>query len=216
VRRDPLPVRPVVCGWRLAVRVRTTRPRRPPADAAFALEVRTMFAHVTRRWPILLLAAFTVGGVACAGNASEGSNEPGAGGNGGSTTPATASASGGEEASERTVDVTEKDFAIGAASSEIDAGTVTFDITNRGPSIHEFVVLRTDDEASKLPTTKDENGIPIVDEDAKSLHPVDEQEDIAAGSTTSLTVDLKPGRYVAICNLPGHYQQGMYASFTVS
>ena len=60
------------------------------------------------------------------------------------------------------------------------------------------------------------NGIPVVDEDAKSLHPVDEQEDIAAGSTTSLTVDLKPGRYVAICNLPGHYQQGMYASFTVS
>jgi uncharacterized cupredoxin-like copper-binding protein len=177
-----------------------------------------VFTDVIRRSQVLLLAAIALIGVACAGNNNEGSNEAGAGGNGGSKAPATASASAstGEGESENSVDVTEKDFAIGAASSEIDSGAVTFDITNQGPSIHEFVVFRTDDKASKLPMKKDENGIPIVDEDAKSLRPVDEQEDIAAGSTTSLSVNLKPGRYVAICNLPGHYQQGMYVSFTVS
>ena len=30
------------------------------------------------------------------------------------------------------------------------------------------------------------------------------------------TVDLKPGKYAVICNLPGHYAQGMYGSLTVS
>jgi uncharacterized cupredoxin-like copper-binding protein len=29
-------------------------------------------------------------------------------------------------------------------------------------------------------------------------------------------VNLDAGSYVFICNLPGHYQQGMHASFTAS
>ena len=29
-----------------------------------------------------------------------------------------------------------------------------------------------------------------------------------------LTVTLDPGNYVAICNLPDHYQAGMFTSFT--
>ncbi len=30
-----------------------------------------------------------------------------------------------------------------------------------------------------------------------------------------LTLTLKPGRYLLIDNLPGHFQRGMYARFTV-
>jgi len=41
-------------------------------------------------------------------------------------------------------------------------------------------------------------------------------EDITGGSTQSLTVSLDAGNYVFICNLPGHYEQGMHAAFTVS
>jgi uncharacterized cupredoxin-like copper-binding protein len=31
-----------------------------------------------------------------------------------------------------------------------------------------------------------------------------------------LTLNLKKGRYVLICNIPGHYKSGMHADFTVS
>jgi len=31
-----------------------------------------------------------------------------------------------------------------------------------------------------------------------------------------LTVDLKAGRYVVICDLPGHYAMGMRAPLTVA
>ena len=43
-----------------------------------------------------------------------------------------------------------------------------------------------------------------------------EIEDIEAGSNESLTVTLDAGNYVFICNLPGHYAQGMHTGFTVS
>jgi uncharacterized cupredoxin-like copper-binding protein len=41
-------------------------------------------------------------------------------------------------------------------------------------------------------------------------------EDITAGSTRDLTVDLQPGRYVLVCNIPGHYKLGMHTALTAS
>lgn len=54
----------------------------------------------------------------------------------------------------------------------------------------------------------------MVGEDAVEV--VDEVEDIEAGATTSLAVDLEPGAYVIICNVPGHYDSGMHVALTVS
>jgi uncharacterized cupredoxin-like copper-binding protein len=40
---------------------------------------------------------------------------------------------------------------------------------------------------------------------------------IAPGATRKLTVkNLVAGHYVMVCALPGHYQSGMYADFTVN
>ncbi len=36
-----------------------------------------------------------------------------------------------------------------------------------------------------------------------------------ARQTKKLTLDLKPGHYAIICNLPGHYLGGMYTDLTV-
>ena len=44
---------------------------------------------------------------------------------------------------------------------------------------------------------------------------IDEVEDLAGGDTATLTVDLEPGDYALICNLPAHFQMGMYSNFTV-
>src|SRR5207342_3131787 len=103
------------------------------------------------------------------------------------------------------VGVTLADFTITVDPDSASAGDVTFDITNDSGQTHEFVVFNTDLAPDQLPT--DEGG--DVDEAGEGVEHVDEIEDIEAGSTESLTVNLDAGSYVLICNLPGHYSQGM-------
>ncbi len=43
-----------------------------------------------------------------------------------------------------------------------------------------------------------------------------EERDLGPGRLASATFDLSPGSYVLICNLSGHYKQGMYAPFQVT
>jgi len=110
-----------------------------------------------------------------------------------------------------TVSATERDFSIELSSSEVPAGAVTFDISNEGPSVHEFVVFKTDLAPDQLQVTSG-----AVDEEGEGIEPVDEVEDIAADSTETLDVNLEAGSYVVICNVPGHYEQGMHAALTAT
>ncbi|WP_166788289.1 MULTISPECIES: sulfocyanin-like copper-binding protein [Cryobacterium] len=41
-------------------------------------------------------------------------------------------------------------------------------------------------------------------------------EGITPGAASWVTMDLAPGRYEVLCNLPGHYPAGMYSELTVS
>jgi uncharacterized cupredoxin-like copper-binding protein len=146
--------------------------------------------------PAILLMMF---GAACSSN-----DDTSSGSSSGSST--------GDSAASGGVGATEKDFSIALDPSTASAGSVTFNIDNQGPATHEFVVFKTDLAPDALPTASDGT----VDEEGKGVQHIDEVEDIAAGSTETLTTDLKPGSYVVICNLPGHYQQGMHAPLTVS
>jgi plastocyanin len=141
----------------------------------------------TRRSALILaaLAAFALVASACGGNSGSGQG---------------------------TVKATEKDFNISLDSDTAKSGKVTFDVTNSGPSTHEFVVFKTDLAPDKLPTKASGE----VDESGAGVTHVDEIEDVTNGSTKSLTVTLQPGKYVIICNLPGHYKLGMHTALTVS
>jgi uncharacterized cupredoxin-like copper-binding protein len=110
-----------------------------------------------------------------------------------------------------TVDVTETEFKIDMPDT-VPSGDVTFNVTNNGTVDHEFVVFKTDDGADALPMASDE---PEVNEDAPDLESMGEVEDIAPGSSKSFTATLEPGKYVAICNVEGHYSAGMHHAFTV-
>jgi uncharacterized cupredoxin-like copper-binding protein len=107
------------------------------------------------------------------------------------------------------VAVTMKDFSIEATPGTFAAGNISFAIHNAGPSAHEFVIIRTDVAPDALPV---ENG--VIPEDTIDL--VDEAEDIAPGTDTSLSANLTAGSYVLVCNLPSHYGAGMHTAFTVA
>lgn len=113
----------------------------------------------------------------------------------------------------KTVQVTLSDFRLELSSVTVPAGTITFDSSNDGPSTHEIEVL-------SVPAGVDANDLPVsanvADTQSEGLKTVDEVENIAASTSASLTVDLSAGAYVLICNLPGHYEQGMSATFTVT
>lgn len=108
-----------------------------------------------------------------------------------------------------TIDVTLADDAVTLSETEASAGTLTFSATNDGTLTHEIEVF----EGEKDPTT-----LPIEDHVANTegWTLVDEIEDITPGSSADLTVDLDPGTYQVVCNLSGHFENGMYATLTVS
>ena len=116
------------------------------------------------------------------------------------------------------VEVTLQEWAVVASTTSVPHGTVTFLVTNDGPAdVHEFVIIRTDLDPGALPT--DEHG--AVVEDGEGIEVVDELEDIPAGQSRDITLDLEADRYVLICNIytadedEAHYAMGMRAAFTV-
>jgi uncharacterized cupredoxin-like copper-binding protein len=118
------------------------------------------------------------------------------------------SSGGGEEPGSATAPrVTLEDFDITMDPMALTAGEVTMTATNNGPSVHEFEVFRGEG-GDDLPVS---SGVA----DTSGLDLVDELEDIAPGTRGELTLTLEPGTYALICNLAGHYEQGMHLTFTV-
>jgi uncharacterized cupredoxin-like copper-binding protein len=113
------------------------------------------------------------------------------------------------------IDLLEKDdggMAIAAPVDSVGAGKVTFDVTNESQDIeHEFLVARLTVAPENVPFDENDG---IVKEDA--LEGVRELGDLEPGSSGSMTLDLKPGKYLMFCNLPGHYKSGMYHVLTVT
>lgn len=131
---------------------------------------------------------------------------------------ASASPGGPSGAAGTAVEVKLQEWAVGTDVTTAPAGVVTFTATNAGPEdIHEFVVIKTDLSLVELPT--DATG--AVDESGGGMTVSGEIEDIAVGSSGTLTVTLEPGAYALICNIydetekESHYQMGMRTSFTV-
>ena len=106
-----------------------------------------------------------------------------------------------------------------ASTNHAAAGTVSFRVTNVGSLVHELVVL---------PLAA---GQSVGDRVVSTTGRVDETGALGEASTSCaggpgtgldpgtigwVTVQLAPGNYELVCNLPGHYGDGMYAELTVS
>ena len=105
---------------------------------------------------------------------------------------------------------------IHLSSATAAEGPVTFAVTNEGSRTHEFVVLRTDTPAGDLPIVSFEGEKDRIDEEGPGVTNVGETGDMKAGTTATLNIDMAPGHYAVVCNLPGHYRMGMHQDFTVT
>lgn len=102
------------------------------------------------------------------------------------------------------------EYSIALDKESVQAGEVTFTLNNEGEIEHEFEVVKTDVAANDIPVEDNK-----ADVEASGGEEVDEVEDIEPGAEHDLTVDLESGNYLLVCNLPGHYGQGMVTAFTV-
>jgi uncharacterized cupredoxin-like copper-binding protein len=106
--------------------------------------------------------------------------------------------------------VTVKDFRIFPDAHTVAAGEVTLDVWNRGPTTHEFVIVRSHLPSGSLPIGSD--GLSV---DESAVEPIGELDEVPTNSDGYLTIDLAPGRYVLFCNLEGHYLAGMHTAIEV-
>ncbi len=109
--------------------------------------------------------------------------------------------------------ITMDDYSFTPSAVTTNAGPVTITTPNDGQVEHELVLLKTDQSPTSLPVKGNE-----VDEEgleAKGVENAGEIEEVGPGQTKSGSFKLTPGSYVMICNLPRHFQQGMYGSLTV-
>jgi uncharacterized cupredoxin-like copper-binding protein len=110
-----------------------------------------------------------------------------------------------------TVSITERDFAIATGTATAAGGLIDFTVANNGPSPHEFLIFQADQDPAELPL-KDGR----VDEGSDQITKVfDSGDNITPGASKTFHAALRPGKYVLVCNLPGHYLAGMHTAFTV-
>lgn len=103
-------------------------------------------------------------------------------------------------------------MAIRANHTSVPAGKVTFDVTNWSRSVvREMLVVAVDSPDAPLPY--DYNTNRVIEEQVKSMG---ETGEMALLASDELELDLKPGAYLLICNLPYHYAAGMVLPFTVT
>ena len=109
------------------------------------------------------------------------------------------------------VDLSKATMGVKTSPAEAKAGVVTFKVTNDSKdTIHEMIVIYLEDPTKLLPYLDDEKR---VDEDKAGDK--GEVSELDPGKSGSLTINLKAGTYLLICNVPGHYAAGMWATFTV-
>jgi len=99
-----------------------------------------------------------------------------------------------------------KEFKVVPTPKSVTAGKVVFTVKNVGKIEHELVVVKT----NKAPGSLAGSG-----SKASETGTVGEVGGLKAGKTAKLTLTLKAGKYVLLCNLPGHYKAGQYTAFVV-
>jgi len=110
------------------------------------------------------------------------------------------------------LDISKATMGIKTSVASAPAGIVSFQVTNSSAdTVHEMIVMALADPSQPLPYIA---GDSKVDEDKAGDK--GEVSELDPGKTGTLTVALKPGKYLLICNVAGHYMAGMSTPFEVT
>jgi uncharacterized cupredoxin-like copper-binding protein len=113
----------------------------------------------------------------------------------------------GASGSKTSVSVRLKEFKVLPSPLTAKRGPVSFAVKNTGKVNHEFVVLKTNTAPAKLRVKSGK---------AVEVGRVGETGALKPGRSRTLTLTLKAGKYILLCNLSGHYQAGQRIGFGVS
>ena len=109
------------------------------------------------------------------------------------------------------VDPSNAGMVITTDKLNVKAGHVTLEAVNRSKElVHEVVVVPAPPEGKQLPYDIKSN---MVVE--KRVHSLGEISELKPGTRGRLTLNLKPGAYLLLCNQPGHYKAGMSTKLIV-
>jgi uncharacterized cupredoxin-like copper-binding protein len=109
------------------------------------------------------------------------------------------------------LDVSKATMGVKVAPAIVPAGVVSFRVTNTSKdTVHEMIVMYLADPTKPLPYITADNK---VDEDKAGDK--GEVSELDPGKSGELTVALKPGKYLLICNVAGHFDAGMWTTFEV-
>jgi len=115
-----------------------------------------------------------------------------------------------DDATSNNITGTLNEWTVETDATTAKAGEVIFTVTNEGTIGHEFLVVKTDIAPGQIPLDGDHFAEPT-----DGLEVIDEIGEFAKGTTETLTLNLEPGTYQLVCNLPDHYSAGMHMTFTV-
>ncbi|HSC97735.1 MAG TPA: plastocyanin/azurin family copper-binding protein [Casimicrobiaceae bacterium] len=104
-----------------------------------------------------------------------------------------------------------KGMVLQADSEAVKAGRVTFRVVNESKNtVHEMLVVPAPKAGEELPFNRKADTV-----DEKRAHSRGEVSDLKPGAHGQVTLNLKAGNYLLLCNQPGHYHVGMSTRLTV-
>ena len=103
------------------------------------------------------------------------------------------------------------EWKVELSAARASAGDVRFAIANFGTMRHEFLVVRTTYGPGEIPIGSGNR----FDEEGSGVSVVDEISEWPVNEAHVLTVNLPAGTYELLCNLPGHYANGMHRTLVV-
>jgi uncharacterized cupredoxin-like copper-binding protein len=103
------------------------------------------------------------------------------------------------------------EFKVDVAST-IKAGKTDFTISNQGIAPHELLMFKSNLDPSAYPT----DAAGDIKEEGAGVTLVSDGDNIDPAGTQARTADLAPGTYLFVCNIAGHFKQGMFKVVTVT
>ena len=100
---------------------------------------------------------------------------------------------------------------IKIAPAKVRAGRVILEAVNQSKSlVHEVLVVPALPQPKELPY--DAKTDTVVE---KRIHSLGEISELEPGARGKLSLELKPGKYLLLCNQPGHFKAGMSTTLVV-